>query len=309
VSDSKFPYKAIGARISNWGRWGEDDEVGTLNFITPEVVLAATSSIRSGRRFELSIPISSDGPQIKPGRAGRINPVHLMNVLPGDFKTDDQVLVSDDFIIMPLQSGTQWDGLSHVGYDGFFYNGVPADAIRAVGGASRNSVDRTLPGAVTRGVLLDVARLAGVDWLQAGTGIGIAELEEAEREQGVRVRSGDVLLVRTGWRARAVREGWEGWLGSEPGLTLECAEWLRDREVAALATDNWGVEMQPAEGGFLPLHCVLIRDLGMMLGEMFDLEALAVDCANDGQWDFLFSAPVLRISGGAGSPISPIAIK
>jgi kynurenine formamidase len=120
------------------------------------------------------------------------------------------------------------------------------------------------------------------------------------------------LLVRTGWRRKALVEGWtEQWIAVNPGLGLDCAEWLADREVAAVASDNWGIEVQPSrtDGARLPLHCVLIRDLGMMLGEMFDLEALAADCAADGQWDFFFSAPPLRVVGGAGSPATPIAVK
>lgn len=301
-----YAFKTIGKKLSNWGRWGADDERGTLNHVSAQRVLAAASSIRQGKVFELSIPVAADGPQT--GR-NRINPVHLMSILPPDIVTPDDMAISDDFIVMPLQSGTHWDSLAHVGYDGSFYNGAGIEAVSARSGATRNSVDKSLPGMVGRGVLLDIARLHDVTWLPADHGIDPAQLEAAETMAKVRVGPGDALLVRTGWRAKALAEGWDGWLSANPGLTPECAAWLHEREVAAVASDNWGVELQPAQDGTYPLHGLLIRDMGMMLGEIFDLEALASDCSQDGQSDFFFSAPALRVVGGTGSLVSPIAIK
>jgi kynurenine formamidase len=217
-------------------------------------------------------------------------------------------------LTLALQCASQWDSLAHVGYDDKFYNDVTASrAITALRGASRNGIDQALPGAVGRGVLLDIARLRGVEWIKADDApIGVAELERAESQQGVTVGTGDVLLFRTGWRRKSVVEGWSAeWMAANPGLALECAEWLCEREVATVASDNWGVEVQPSrtEGAMFPLHCVMLRDVGMMFGEMFDLEALADDCAQDGQWDFFFSGPPLRVTGGVGSPANPIAVK
>ena len=302
-------FRAIGQRLSNWGRWGDDDVRGTLNFLTPELVLASLRSARSGRTFELSIPLGKDGPHTQLGLGVRVNPVHLMGIMPGDLDLPDGVLVTDDYVVMPLQAATQWDGFAHLGYDDHFYNGVPSSSVTATQGALHNGIDRTLPGFVGRGVLLDIARLDGTSWLPIDRAIGPEDLEAAERAQGVRLGRGDALLVRTGWRRKAVVEGWDGWLGTEPGLTLDCAEWIHHRELAAVASDNWGVEVAPAASGYLPLHCVLIRDMGMMLGEMWDLEALADDCVADGHWDFHLVAPALRVTGAVGSPISPIAIK
>jgi kynurenine formamidase len=303
-------FKVIGERLSNWKRWGDDDQRGTLNFVTPERVVAAAACIRTGKVFELSIPICSDGPQT--GLGGRINPLHFMTVMPtDDLGLGDGLRVSDDFISMPLQGATQWDSLAHVGYDDRFYNDVPLHAVTSLAGATRNGIDRVSPGVVGRGVLVDIARHRGVDWLDAGQAIEPDEIDAALAGQGVAIAAGDILAVRTGWRRKALVDGWANWLEANPGLSVGCADWLHQHEVAAVVSDNWGVEVQPAEegNGLLPLHCILIRDMGMILGEILDLEALAEDCAADGVWDFFLSAPPLRVVGGVGSPVSPLAVK
>ena len=235
-----------------------------------------------------------------------------MTVMPtDDLHLGGGINISDDFISMPLQGATQWDSLAHVGYDDVFYNNVSVHSVMALGGASRNAIDNALPGIVGRGVLVDVARARGVEWMQAGEGIEPDELDAVLAAQGVEVSSGDILALRTGWRRKALVDGWENWMAGNPGLGLACAEWLHDKEIAAVVSDNWCIEVQPsAEGtGVLPLHCVLIRDLGMMLGEILDLEELAADCASDGVWEFFLAAPPLRVVGGVGSPVSPLAMK
>jgi kynurenine formamidase len=303
-------FKAIGERLSNWKRWGAEDQRGTLNFITRERVLAASACIKTGKLFELSIPLGADGPQT--GLGGRVNPLHFLTVMPtDDLQLGDGLNISDDFISMPLQGATQWDSLAHVGYDDRFYNDVPVDAVTAMRGATRNGIDQVLPGIVGRGVLVDIPRLRGVPWLETGQSIEPDELESALTAQDVVISPGDILAVRTGWRRKALAEGWGGWMLGNPGLSVACAEWLHGREIAAVVSDNWGIEVQPAaEGqGILPLHCILIRDMGMMLGEIFDLEDLAADCAADGVWDFFLCAPPLRVVGGVGSPVSPVAVK
>ena len=300
-------YKVLGAELSNWGRWGADDQIGTLNLVRPEHVVAAAAQVRSGKVFQLSIPVGKDGPQM--GLGGRVNPVHLMSMAPTDFEPHG-MQVADDWIIMPLQSGTQWDALAHVGYDDKLYNGYDAREVGSRSGAKQLAVDAYSDRIVGRGVLLDIARLRGVPWLEPGTAITPADLEEAERAQGVTVAEGDFLLVRTGWRVRLLEQGRDGWMSSEPGLGIDCARWLHTRGVAAVGSDNWAIEVIPSEtGDMLPLHCVLIRDMGMPLAEILDLEALAVDCAGDGVWSFLFVAPPLHISNAVGSPVTPIAVK
>jgi kynurenine formamidase len=300
-------YKALGRELSNWGRWGPDDQVGTLNLVRPEHIVAAAAQVRAGKVFQLSIPVGKDGPQI--GLGGRVNPVHLMSMAPSDWEPHG-MQIADDWIIMPLQSGTQWDALSHVGYDDKLYNGYDSREVGSRFGARQLAIDAYSDRIVGRGVLLDIARLHGVPWLAAGTAITPADLEEAERVQGVTVGAGDFLLVRTGWRVRLLEQGRDDWMSSEPGLGIDCARWLHSRGVAAVGSDNWAIEVIPSEtGDMLPLHCILIRDMGMPLAEILDLESLAQDCVADGVWSFMFVAPPLHISNAVGSPVTPIAVK
>ena len=160
-------------------------------------------------------------------------------------------------------------------------------------------------------MLLDIAALRGVDHLSAEDAVGPDDLDAAVTRQGVEVGAGDILLVRTGWTQVFTHGSAVEFMGNEPGLTLECCRWLHERDVAAVAVDNWAVEKLPSgiDDAQLPVHYVLIRDMGMTLGEMFDLEALAADCAADGVWEFLLSAPVLKFANAVGTPLNPLAIK
>ena len=303
-------FREIGKRLSNWGRWGPDDRIGTLNHLTPDRLAAAARLAKTGKLIDMGLSVSSGG--IQPSGGARTNPVHLMNITSLD-KLIPDVVVTDDYIIMPLQSVTQWDGLAHVGYDGQFYNGVPAESVTSMSGSSVISIDQiAAKGVAGRGVLLDIAALNGVDRLERGYAITPDELERAEARQGVKVGPGDILIFRTGWiRHFLVDNSTAAYWDGAAGLGLECAEWLHQREVAAICSDNWGIEVagNPDRPGGLPLHCVLIRDMGMTLGEIFDLEALAVDCAADGVWEFLFVAAPLKVKNGVGTPITPLAMK
>jgi kynurenine formamidase len=305
-------FREVGKRLSNWGRWGPDDRLGALNHITPERRAAGAGLARTGKLFDLGLPVGAKG--IQPSGGSRVNPVHLMNITSLDLRgRPDNACVADDFIFMPLQSVTQWDGLAHFGYDGMLYNGVPADTVTTMHGSTVLSIDQiAASGPAGRGVLLDIARLRGVDRFPRGFGITPADLDEAEATQGVKVGAGDILLVRTGWLRHftvddSVAAFWDG----AAGLDLACADWLHARDVAAVCSDNWGIERRdPTEAtSGLPLHCVLIRDMGMSLGEIFVLDELAADCAEDGVWEFFLAAPPLKVVGGVGTPITPLAIK
>ena len=312
---------AMTRELSNWGRWGPDDEIGTLNFITPEKVVAAARSVRQGRVISLSIPFDSSGPQ-RGGGLGRFNPLHFMTRDGGDAVTgatldrfggkDMQIRGADDVVIMPLQCGTQWDGLGHIGHAGHFYNGVPFAAVSS-SGAKRLGIQNWRDRIVTRGVLLDIARWKGRDWLEPGEPIYIADLDGCAAAQGVAVERGDIVLIRTGQIAQCrARGSWGEYDGGDaPGLAFECVRWLHDTEIAGFATDTWGTEVRPNETPdvFQPIHVVAIPYVGLLIGEIFDLEELGASCAADGQYDFLFTAPPLPITGAVGSPINPQAVK
>jgi kynurenine formamidase len=306
-----WPHHALGKELSNWGRWGDDDEIGTLNLITPAKRVAAAQLVRTGKAFDLGIPFGKEGPAT-PG-SFRSNPQHVMTVLPSDTSgAPDGVIGSDDMVVMSLQAATQWDGLAHMGYDGLFYNNMPAAAVNNFTGAARNSFDKAAGRLITRGVLLDIAALKGVDRLEDSYEITAADLAQAEQRQGVRVESGDILCVRTGWHRWFLDGDREHYMGEiEAGLGLDTLRWLSERDVAAVALDNWAVEAYPSpiEGAYAPFHQVAIRDLGLTLGEMFNFEELAADCAQDGVWEFYLCAPGLKVTGSVGTPITPIALK
>lgn len=302
-------------RYRNWGRWGSDDERGTLNFITPAALVHAASLITSGRVVSCGLPFNGDGPQ-SGGFGGRTNPIHWMLQDGGDIALGaqdgiDVLRYTDDAVSMPLQCGTQWDALAHIFYRGQMYNGHGLEKVTS-SGATVNSIDRIADGVVGRGILLDVPRHRGVPWLEAGDSITDLELEACAKAQGVEVRSGDIVLVRTGQIAQVRATGAWGEYdsGPAPGLGVQAAHWFASHEIAALATDTWGAEVLPNDipGVFQPLHLILLVNAGMTIGEIFDLEALAAACQDEGRYEFFFSAPPLPISGAVGSPINPLAV-
>ena len=305
-----WPHHELGKELSNWGRWGDDDEIGTLNFVTPQKRVRAAGLVKTGRNFDLGMPFDKDGPFLPGGF--RVNPLHVMTFMPSDTaQAPDGLITADDMVVMGLQAATQWDSLAHVGYDGRFYNDVPVGTVKTTGGATRNSFAKAVEHLISRGVLLDIARLKGVGRLEDRYEITAADLSAAEERQGVRVESGDILLVRTGWYQWFLEGDRAHFMGDEAGPGLDTCRWLHDREVAALALDNWACEIWPSQlpGANIPFHQVAIRDIGLTLGEMFNLEELAADCEADGASEFLFCAPGLKVTGSVGSPITPMALK
>jgi kynurenine formamidase len=301
-------WREIGDAVRNWGRWGADDQRGTMNLIGPAEIASAAALVTRGRVFDLSIPLDGAGPQEGPDRP---NPQRLMSVIGGAAGGGGAFRYNDDVVFMPLQAGTQWDALSHVYYDNMLYNSVPREAVDWTG-ARRLGIDTQAGGVTGRGVLIDVARHLAVDWLESGEVIGPSLLTDALGRQGTELADGDILLIRTGWRRKYLADqDRAAFLGDEPGIGLDCCTWLAEHNVAAVASDNWALEVVPTEapGESFPVHMILIRDMGMMIGEMFDLEELAEDCARDGAYEFLLCAPVLRFTNGVGSPVSPIAMK
>ncbi len=313
--------RELGRRHSNWGRWGSDDERGTLNLVAADAVVAAARLVRAGRAISMALPFDESGPQT--GAFNRFNPIHLMtrdgaDALVGssvrDFYggVDRHFRGTDDIVIMPLQCGTQWDALSHVVFDDCIYNGYGADLVSSRG-ALRNDVRNASDAMVGRGVLLDVPRALGVPWLEPGAAIGAAELDRATAAAGATVGPGDFVFVRTGAiarvRARGAGDDYAG--GDAPGLGLASVDWVAERDVAAVATDTWGMEVRPNETDdvFQPLHIIFIVHMGLWVGEIFDLESLAEDCAADGVYEFFFCGPALPFTRAVGSPLNPMAVK
>jgi kynurenine formamidase len=218
---------------------------------------------------------------------------------------------NDDFIIMPLQCATQWDALSHVYYDQQFYNGFGAETCTSLG-ATKDSIDKVAAAGqvVGRGVLLDVPRWKGVPQLEPQTRITPDDLDATAEAEGVEIRPGDIILVRTGERLEWLRHRSETWGYQSPGLSWHCARWLHRNRSAAVATDTPAVEtLEELPGILLPMHMLALRDMGMMLGEMWDFEELGAACAEDGSYEFFLVSQPLLITGAVGSPINPIAVK
>ncbi len=301
--------KELATRVRNWGRWGTDDEIGTLNFITNEVVAAAAQEIKTGKRFSLSLPLDKNGPQI--GLVpGRTNPNHVMTMVNVAITGDpENFCTSDDKIEMGIQAGTHWDALAHVSYEGNLYNGVPAKTITEAG-ASRLSIDK-IPTIVSRGVLLDVARAKGVDRLAGGYAITAADLDAAAEFGGLKIRSGDIVLIRTGQMLYFLEGDLDRYNNPTAGPSLQSVEWFYDHEVAAAATDNLAFEVYPSEreDAMLPVHLLHLVDMGMTQGQNWNLEALSADCADDSRYSFFLDASPLSFTHAVGGPVNPIAIK
>lgn len=306
---------AEGRRLRNWGRWGAEDQIGTLNFITPAKIIEGAALVRQGTIISCTLPYDAKGPQTGTGR--RFNPMLRMlatgtDVVASTAPNPYGLGFSDDMIMMPLQAGTQWDGFGHCFADGKMYNGHDMRLVTSAG-AQINGIEQVADKVATRGVLLDLPRAQGVDWLEPGTPVRIADLEACLAAENVSVGSGDALLVRTGHMAMCrARGSWDGYAGGDsPGLSIETAAWLHDREIAAVATDTWGMEVRPNEAPdcYQPVHRILIPNMGLLVGEIFDLDALAASCAADGRYEFFFVAPPLPFTGAVGSPLNAYAIK
>ncbi|MGY1700989.1 cyclase family protein [Geodermatophilus sp. SYSU D00766] len=326
-ADPEGAIAAAAKRCSNWGRWGADDVLGTLNFLDDAKRAEAARLVRRGAAFSLSQRFDADGPQ--KGWRRRTNPVHTMLDTGTDAERGVQgfphgIGGADDVIAMPLQASTQWDGLGHIFDHGDAWNGRRAgDVVTSLGDAV-TGIETVADRIAGRGVLLDVGRALGEQSgtpgeLPDGFAIAPAHLEATIAAQGdtARVGRGDLLLVRTGQLTRARRSvaagtGWGDYAGGPaPGLSFTAADWLHATEIAGVATDTWGFEVRPNEFdvAFQPLHQVAIPHIGLFLGELWDLDALAADCAADGVWEFSLTAAPLPVTGAVGAPVNPIAVK
>jgi kynurenine formamidase len=291
--------------LCNWRRWGEDDERGALHLITAERVSAAAALVSDGRSITLSLPLNT--------RRAADNPMpadHHMTTL-GDAAADaDPVQFIKDYVGVDYHNDghTHVDALCHVGYRGRLYNGRPENAVTARG-APVNAIEVLKDGLVGRGVLLDIPHVRGVDWLEPGEHVFVEDLERAERQAGVRVGPGDILLVRTGHVRRLTELGPWDTAVAKPGMHPSAMRFVADRGVAVLGSDgNNDTAPSSTEGVGFPIHVLAITAMGIHLLDYLQLEDLCRECLRLGRWAFLFAAAPLRIVGGTGSPINPVAV-
>ena len=306
-------FSDMAARVRNWGRWGPDDEIGTLNLIDEAARRRGAAAVLSGKAFALGLPLSeAEGIQLG-FVEGRVNPTRTMVQVNQPVNADqpDWVCFSEDVLTLATQCATHWDALAHASYGGVIYNGYPASTVSA-DGAARCGIHR-LGTVVSRGVLLDVARALGRDVLEPGYPIMPGDLDGALALAGVELEPGDIVLVRTGQMVHlgAGRRDLVAYTWPSPGLTIETAEWFHRHDVAAVATDTLVFEVYPSQhdDAYLPVHLLHLVEMGLTQGQNWVLDALAEDCAADGRYSFLLDATPLPLTQGLGTPLNPVALK
>ncbi|MCK5890265.1 cyclase family protein [Aeromicrobium sp.] len=299
---------AVFAEVSNWGRWGPDDELGTVNLIDATSVRAGFDAVLTGERIgcgvlELASSISNPAPA-----------QHFM-VLAPDTQTADYGICRDFLAFPPHGPGiTHIDALCHVFYKGLMYNGRPAADVTS-SGAQSHAITAFRDGITTRGVLLDLPRFRGVDFLEPDEPVRSDELSRATEAAGLEIRVGDALVVRVGRRARRDTLGAEAEYlpGSRhlrlAGLDIDCLPWLREQGVSVMISDA-GHDALPSPFGpaVSPLHVGCLIYLGMPLVDNAQLDRLAEACASRGRSDFLLTLNPLSIEGCTGSPVNPVAV-
>lgn len=309
-------HRQLAAKVSNWGRWGDDDQLGCANLLTPASTLRGAAAVRDGQRISLAVDLKEDG--IQTGQpAGRFNPTLTFTAMnerdqhaPGVWEG------SDDLVTMSTCAGTHIDALCHISYDGLLYGGRPQSTIGARSGATWCGAEH-LPAIATRGLLIDIARLGGVDRVEAGHAVTADEIDAALEAAKLTVEPGDVICVRTGdmgWyhdgdrRRYAMGVDWK-----TVGLGTSCIEWAWSHDVGGVFVDTYSYEVMPPETGnwddLLVVHMIQLRDMGLLQGQNWDLEALAAACADDGRCDFLLVANPEPLVGATSAPVAPVAIR
>lgn len=303
-------FNALFESVKNWGRWGPEDQLGTLNYLTPERVAAAASLVRSGRRVSLAMDVNTVAGPDNPSPA-----IHYIS-LNHDIPVGPAGLTFAMCFLGMASHGdahTHIDALNHIGYRGQLYNGKPVSTLTSRG-SEWGGIDAYATGIVGRGVLLDAARHRGVDWLEPGEAVTRAELEAIEEAEGVRLGEGDILVFRTGHHARRLALG--AWSNSAPpagegkaGLAVDTIPWMHERRIAAFLPDGDG-ETIPSnvEDMPYPIHPLQQTAMGLCISDSLQFEDLAAACREEGRWEFFVVGLPLRIRGGTGSPWNPIAI-
>ena len=302
---SASEFRALFQEVCNWDRWGEQVERGALNHLTPERVATATRLVRSGVTVTLSQPLDTQRRVDNPSPAD-----HRMTMMPDVDIGSGSVRFAKDYIGADYhnEGHSHIDAFSHVTFDGLLYGGQPETSLTAEG-AESGAIDILEDGLVGRGVLLDIARLRDVRWLEPGEHVFPADLEAAERHQGVSVGAGDILLIRTGHaRRQAELPPWDT-ARAKAGMHPSTASFLAERSVAALGSDgNNDTAPSTTEGIDFPIHVLALNAMGVHLFDYLQFEDVVPNCEAERRWEFLFVAAPLRIVGGTGSPLNPTAI-
>jgi kynurenine formamidase len=283
--------------LSNWGRWGEDDQRGTLNLVTAEKRKQAAALVREGISVSLSQNLSTEE------SVDNTNPLQLiMTAQPGAPVAMDELRIFYHGLMY-----AHMDALCHARYNGKAYNGFDASDASEAGCAS-SGIEHLKDGILSRGILIDVPRLKGIPYLDPGTPVLASDIEAWEREVGVRIEAGDVVLVRTGRWGKRADIGPYSLQGGSPGIHVSALPLIRERDAAALGTDV-GLDVIPAgvEGVVIPTHTVAIASIGLLIIDNADLEALADTAARLNRWEFMFSAAPIPVTGGTGSVLNAIA--
>jgi kynurenine formamidase len=304
-------FEEVFESVKNWGRWGRDDELGTLNYVTPEKVRAAAALVRTGRRVSMAIPINKVSGPDNP------MPATLFVVQGHDIEVDEsKVRFGLDYLGMACHGDTHThvDALCHLSYDGLTYNGRPAREVLRTNGATAQDIAAYSNGVVGRGVLLDIPKLRGVRWIEPGEAVRRAELEECAATEGVELREGDILVFRTGHHRRRLELG--PWNNEPPpvgegkaGLHIDAIPWMHEKRIAAFLPDGDG-EAVPSvvEGITYPIHPLQVVAMGMLVSDSLQFEELVAVCEQERRYEFMVVGLPLRLPGATGSPWNPIAI-
>lgn len=298
-------FRALFRTVSTWGRWGAEDERGALHHLGTERVAAAARLVRDGVSVTLSLPLNTHAAVDNPKPADH----YMTELRPRDTGVGSLHFIKDYVGLDYHNDGhTHIDALCHIAYEGFTYNGQPEDAVTA-DGATVNTIEVLKDGLVGRGVLLDIPRLRGIPWLEPGEHVYPEDLEAAERQQGTTIGEGDILLVRTGHAHRLEQLGPWNTAEAKAGLHPTAMPLIAERGVAALGSDgNNDTAPSSTEGVGFPIHVLAINAMGVHLLDYLQFEDLRAQCERADRWDFLFAAAPLRISGGTGSPLNPVAV-
>ena len=310
MSTTERPTDIRPDRANNWHRWGPDDERGALNLLDPETVRRAAASISAGRVYGLGVPIQQrDVPLVE----YRGTPMRLTlqdstdeGTTPPEFGCEPGTGAHEDVLVMASHTTSHMDALIHVYGEYRHYNGVGFEAMQATAGATRLGIDK-VGGVAARGVLLDMVRHFGdaEEWIDPGRTLTADDLQAAARAQGLEVRAGDIVLIRTGY----LQYWWANRPGpadyTQPGIGLDAAGWLAERDVVMVGADNSAVEVIPFDRGvYLGVHKVLLVDHGIYLIEYLDLSAPA----RAGDYEGLFTIGPLKVTGATGSPVNPVFV-